>query len=286
MINYTLLENIHIDILHKAFILAFSDYQVKSDIPFSKFENMLIRRGYESKISIGAFKQDNLVGFIYNGLRVWNNKKTAYDTGTGVIKEYRKQGITTTMFNNLKKELIENNVEYYLLEVLKTNTAAFELYKKQGFRITREFNCFKLDKCSYSPTNIYNIENKPVLTEKEWNEVKDFWDITPSWQNSIDSINSTIDSFIFSLVKDNNKIIGYGIIDKNTGDIPQIAVHHEYRNKGIGKSIITNLIENTKADIISVINVDASYTPMIQILSSIGFKNFIGQYEMLLELKN
>lgn len=133
---------------------------------------------------------------------------------------------------------------------------------------------------------MYNTENKSTLTEEEWNDVINFWDIEPSWQNSIDSVKSTIDSFIFSLVKENNKIIGYGIIDKNTGDIPQLAVHNDYRNKGVGKSVITNLIENTKANIISVINVDGSYAPMKQILSSSGCQNFIGQYEMLLELEN
>lgn len=286
MYSYNTLENTPIDILHKAFILAFSDYQVEIDISISKFENMLLRRGYNPKISIGTFKEDDLIGFIYNGLRIWNNKKTIYDTGTGVIKEYRKHGITTTMFNNLKKELIKNNVEYYLLEVLKTNTVAFELYKKQGFKVVREFDCFKLYKSSYTPIKMYNTENKSTLTEEEWNDVINFWDIEPSWQNSIDSVKSTIDSFIFSLVKENNKIIGYGIIDKNTGDIPQLAVHNDYRNKGVGKSIITNLIENTKANIISVINVDGSYAPMKQILSSIGCQNFIGQYEMLLELEN
>ena len=61
---------------------------------------------------------------------------------------------------------------------------------------------------------MYNTENKSTLTEEEWNDVINFWDIEPSWQNSIDSVKSTIDSFIFSLVKENNKIIGYGIIDK------------------------------------------------------------------------
>ncbi len=286
MYSYNTLENTPIDILHKAFILAFSDYQVEIDISISKFENMLLRRGYNPKISIGTFKEDDLIGFIYNGLRIWNNKKTIYDTGTGVIKEYRKHGITTTMFNNLKKELIKNNVEYYLLEVLKTNTVAFELYKKQGFKVVREFDCFKLDKSSYTPIKMYNTENKSTLTEEEWNDVINFWDIEPSWQNSIDSVKSTIDSFIFSLVKENNKIIGYGIIDKNTGDIPQIAVRDKYRNKGVGKSIITNLIKNTKANKVSVINVDGSYAPMKQMLSSIGCQNFIGQYEMLLELEN
>ena len=264
--------------------MAFSDYQVKLDMPFSKFENMLIGRGFNPNISIGAFKDNELIGFIYNGLRLWNNKKTAYDTGTGVIKEYRHQGITSTMFSNLKDVLIKNNIEYYLLEVLKTNTIAFELYKNQVFKVIRSFDCFKLEKLSDIPPIKLSIENKSKITEEEWSELIKFWNIEPSWQNSIDSIKSTIDNFQFSLVKNNNEIIGYAIIDKFTGSIPQIAVHSEYRNQGIGKNLIANLINNTASNTISIINVDSGYTPLIKMLLSIGFTNYIGQYEMLLDL--
>ncbi|MCF0149525.1 MAG: GNAT family N-acetyltransferase [Clostridium sp.] len=284
MFIYSNLKNIPMDVLYKGFVMAFSDYQVKLDMPFSKFENMLIGRGFNPNISIGAFKDNELIGFIYNGLRLWNNKKTAYDTGTGVIKEYRHQGITSTMFSNLKDVLIKNNIEYYLLEVLKTNTIAFELYKNQVFKVIRSFDCFKLEKLSDIPPIKLSIENKSKITEEEWSELIKFWNIEPSWQNSIDSIKSTIDNFQFSLVKNNNEIIGYAIIDKFTGSIPQIAVHSEYRNQGIGKNLIANLINNTASNTISIINVDSGYTPLIKMLLSIGFTNYIGQYEMLLDL--
>lgn len=32
---------------------------------------------------------------------------------------------------------------------------------------------------------MYNTENKSTLTEEEWNDVINFWDIEPSWQNFI-----------------------------------------------------------------------------------------------------
>ncbi|MDV4150999.1 GNAT family N-acetyltransferase [Clostridium sp. AL.422] len=284
MFTYSSLENIPMNILHKSFVKAFSDYEVNFDIPLSKFEDMLIRRGYDSKISIGAFKDNILVGFIFNGLRVWNNKKTAYDTGTGVIKEYRNQGITTAMFNNLRKKLMKNNVTQYLLEVIKTNTVAFELYKKQGFKVIRSFDCYKLDKLSYTAKNTYLIDNKPILSDDEWNELSKFNDIKPSWQNSIESIKSTPTNFIFSLVKDTDKIIGYGVVNKITGDIPQIAVHPHYRKMGIGKNIIYDLYKNTQSNTLSLLNVDSNYEPLIKMLLSIGFTNYVGQYEMLLEL--
>ena len=67
MFNYKTLENTNIEILHEAFLSAFSDYQVKMNFPFWKFQQMLQRRGYISEISIGAFKNHVLVGFVLNG---------------------------------------------------------------------------------------------------------------------------------------------------------------------------------------------------------------------------
>jgi len=284
MYDYKTLEHTAMENIHETFIDAFSDYQVKIDLPFWKLENMLTRRGYDAKASMGAFDKEQLVGFILNGLRDWNNKKTVYDTGTGVIQNYRKQGITTTMFEKSKEILIENNIACYLLEVIKTNTAAFELYKKQGFEIVRELECFNLNKCNYKATSNYKVEHADDFSEEMWNEVSSFWDIKPSWQNSIDSVKAVKESFIYSVVKDNDRIIGYGIVDKRTGDIPQIAIHKDYRGKGIGKSIIADLIENTEAEKVAIINVDGSCKSMIDILLHLGFKHLVGQYEMILNL--
>lgn len=102
MFNYKTLDNTNIETLHQAFLNAFSDYQVKMDLPLWKFQGMLQRRGYVPGISMGAFKDEALVGFVMNGFRNWNGKPTVYDIGTGVIGEYRKQGITSNILLNVK----------------------------------------------------------------------------------------------------------------------------------------------------------------------------------------
>ena len=112
----------------------------------------------------------------------------------------------------------------------------------------------------------------------------EFWECTPSWQNSIDSINAVSDSFIYSIATIDDTIVGYGIIDKKTGDIPQIAVDKNYRCKGIGRSIITDLIENTEADKISILNVDYQCNSAKDFLIKSGFESKVSQYEMILEL--
>lgn len=256
MFIYDTLENIGIETLHETFLNAFSDYQVKMNLPLFKFQHMLQRRGYVPKVSIGAFNNETLVGFVLNGVRNWDGKLTAYDTGTGIIEAYRKQGITSNMLLNVRQLFRQMGVEQYLLEVIQSNTSALQLYKKQGFKILRDFQCFHLDKNKYNPITTYKVEHVDMINPNDWRELTEFWDFVPSWQNSIDSINAVSDSFIYSIVHLDDNIVGYGVIDKKTGDIPQIAVNKNYRRKGIAKSIITDLMKNTESYNINVINVD------------------------------
>lgn len=189
------------------------------------------------------------------------------------------------MLLNVGQLFKEMGVEQYLLEVIQSNTSAFQLYKKQGFKILREFECFHLDKNKYNPIKTYKVEHINMINSKDWRELKEFWDFQPSWQNSIDSINAVSDAFIYSIVRLNDSIVGYGVIDKKTGDIPQIAVNKNYRYKGIASSIITDLIKNTDSYNINVINVDGESKSMMNLLLKLGFKYGVSQYEMILKLK-
>lgn len=284
MFTYKTLENTNIKIIHQAFLSAFSNYQVKIDLPLWKFQQMLQRRGYVSCISIGAFKNDELVGFVLNGFRNWNGYPTIYDIGTGVIGEYRKQGITSTMLLSIRELIKEKKVDQYLLEVIQSNTSAIELYKKQGFEIIRNFTCFQLDKNKYNPMTTYKVKHIDRINSTDWKQLMDFWDFTPSWQNSIDSINNVSDTFIYSIIRFDDTIVGYGIIDKKTGDIPQIAVNKNYRRKGIARSIVTDLLKNTESSRVAVLNVDDEYKSTKEFLLHLGFEYVIGQYEMILKL--
>lgn len=281
MFSYEILDRTSTETLHKTFLDAFSDYQVKMDLPIWKFKQMLQRRGYTPEMSIGAFKNEMLVGFVLNGFRNWNKKSTVYDLGTGVTTDYRRQGITSNMLLNIKEALKQKQVEQYLLEVIKSNTSAVELYKKQGFEIQREFQCFQLDKNKYNQITTHKVEHVDRINLRQ---LTGFWDFKPSWQNSIDSISAIPEAFLYSIVRFDNTIVGYGIIDKKTGDIPQIAVNRDYRGNGIARSIMTDMIKNTESYKISVLNVDDQSKSTKDFLLELGFEYSVGQYEMLLKI--
>ncbi|WP_433750694.1 GNAT family N-acetyltransferase [Paenibacillus amylolyticus] len=282
MYSYKLLDKISTETLHQAFVDAFSDYQVKMDLPFWKFQQMLQRRGYHPEISMGAFKDGRMVGFVINGLRSWNGKATAYDLGTGVVQDCRRQGITSHLLLNIQKLLKEKNIPQYLLEVIQSNESAVQLYSKQNFKIQREFACFQLEKDKFIPKTTCTVE---CVEKIDLEQFKEFWDVEPSWQNSMDSIYAVPEAFSYVVARQDHKIVGYGIIDQKTGDIPQLAVNQNYRGKGIASSILTEMVKRTESPRISVLNVESHLKPMEDfLLVKSGFTYHVVQYEMLLKL--
>lgn len=61
-------------------------------------------------------------------------------------------------------------------------------------------------------------------------------------------------------------------------------MNKQYRGKGIARSIITDLIENTEAYKINVLNVDNESKCTKDFLIKLGFEHIVGQYEMLLKI--
>ena len=135
------LKNIDLDTIFYAFEQAFSDYE----ICFEKNEvlSMLKRRGFNPELSFAAFDGNDIIAFTLNGTGVYNGIPTAYDTGTGTLEEYRGKGIAKEIFMHSIPYLKEAGIRQYLLEVLQNNTKAISVYRKLGFGITREFDCFR-----------------------------------------------------------------------------------------------------------------------------------------------
>lgn len=281
MLHYESLIHAEKEAIYEAFLKAFSDYPVRMDMSFAQFEKILKRKGFDPNLSVGAFDEDCLVGFILNGCRKWNGKATAYDVGTGVIPQFRKQGITKQMLQTAKQQFSDLGAEQYILEVLTSNTSAANIYRKNGFTVEREFLCCQMER---GKDRFYSIHQTEHIVNPDWELFKSFWDFPPSWQNSIPSIEALSESFLISVVRNNNQIIGYGIIDKSTGEIPQIAVDKKWRSKGIGSSILADLIEHTDSGQIKILNIDTRSKQMLSFISAAGFYHTVNQFEMKLYL--
>ena len=275
MLTMTSLENISIQELHTTFCEAFGDYSVPIDMPLERFQGNMKRNGYDHAVSVGAYADGRLVGFIMSGHRTWEGCNTAYDMGTGVIPAYRGQGIAKAMVGQLKTLLADNGLSRYILEVITTNTKALSLYEKAGFRERRDFSCLRVDKSALDTEVSYRHDHPYSI---DFTRMEDFWDESPSWQNSSDSIQAISDSIQISTVALDGRIVGYGLVNPANGDIPQLAVDKAYRRRGIGRSLISDLASMSSSKQLRLINV--ADEAIQSFLLHLDFEVYVKQFEM------
>lgn len=277
------LENIDFDTLFEGFSNAFSDYEIHFDR--SEVRSMLIRRGYMPQLSFAAFDEDRIVAFTLNGIGLFNGIPTAYDTGTGTVKEYRGHGIAREIFTYSLPYLKEAGIRQYLLEVLQNNQSAISVYRRMRFETTREFDCYRqsiADIRGIIPIgrNTDNCIIEPIDTDIV-RQGQSFCDFHPSWQNSMESIERGRAELICIGAYDSRQLIGHCVFDRKTGDLTQIAVKPEYRRKGIASLLLGEAVRQMDTDFVKVINVPSATTSLPAFLKSRNISLINKQFEMI-----
>lgn len=264
-----------------AFNAAFKDYEMQ--VNEQELGVMLQRRGFNPKLSFGAFDGDKLVSFTFNGIGQFSGRKTAYDTGTGTIKEYRKQGLASKIFEYSIPFLKQAGIGQYLLEVLQHNSGAVSVYQKLGFQVSRAFNYF-VCKNEDLKLNSIQLQSNYQIKQIEFSRlrfVSSFWDYYPSWQNSFDSIARQAGTFKVFGAFEADKLVGYCIFEANSGDITQLAVSEDHRRKGIGSALLKEAASVNHHSSIKLINSDISSKSTVGFLESNGISLSGKQFEMI-----
>jgi len=276
------LEDVPLERLHAAYQRAFSDYSVQIDMPLWRFRAMARRRGFRPELSVGAFANDELVGFIMNAVRDWQGTRSGYDICTGVVPEWRKRGVTTKAFPEVLRLLRGDGVRQHLLEVIQANAPAVDLYTKQGFERTRSFSCFATTKDRMTPSRKGAVDIASVdIQSLDWDRLRSFWDREPSWQNSIYSVTAVPEAMEAVAARVGGRIVGYGIVERATGDVPQLAVDPGHRGRGVGGAILAVLVARTEPQRVAVINVDDRDEAGVGFLGRAGLEVMATQYEMV-----
>lgn len=272
------------DQLFAAFSEAFKDYELQ--IGQNELDVMISRRGYVPELSFGAFENGQLISFTLNGIGDFNGTKTAYDTGTGTIEAYRGQGLASRIFQHSLPELKKAGVRQYLLEVLQHNTGAVSVYRKQDFKVSREFNYFvesatnvRLGK--YDLPSRYRIQPIDLSLKEQMVACQDF---APSWQNSFESVERRLSDFRMWGVFSGETLAGYCIFDSGSGDITQIAVAPSHRNRKLATCLLLQAVKTNRNQNIKLINADTSCNAMTRWAESIGLTLKGQQFEMVKEL--
>jgi ribosomal protein S18 acetylase RimI-like enzyme len=269
------------DAIYKAFSLAFADYELQLNA--QQLQTMLKRRGFDPDLSFAAFEGNEINAFTLNGTGLYNGVPTAYDTGTGTVPAYRGQGLATEIFEYSIPYLRENGIRQYLLEVLQHNTSAASVYRKLGFEVSREFNYFRQDMQAIrnETAETGNSFTVKQINIEEFSCLAEFWDFSPSWQNSFESVQRAFSDFVSLGAFAGRNLAGYCIFEPVSGDITQIAVDKNHRRKGIASILLKEMIRLNRTAIIKVINTEISCSSITGFLNSKNIGVAGRQFEMM-----
>jgi ribosomal protein S18 acetylase RimI-like enzyme len=286
-IEYKFLSEKYIPELREAWHKAFANYQV--DMSYLTLERMISRARMDRvdyNLSVGAFHNNEMCGFLIIGIDKINNVLSAFDAGTGVIPEYRGKGIAGAMFDFVVPKLKSKGVQNFILEVIQENQAAINTYKKTGFSISRNFKCYKLDTKNF--TN--EIESLPDvrIKSKEESDIEnclDFieWDIT--WEYNIDAIKNIQEELIMDGAFVEGNCVGFIVYYPTLEWIFILAKKEEFKHKKIDCLLLTQLINKVKSKVpVIKFNNILSDHEMCGFLEKYGFELYTTQHEMIYSL--
>ena len=270
-------------LVYRAFMDAFADYAM--DASGTTEERLLLRmrkNAVDYQISPGLYDGDRLVGFTLVGVDEWGGCLTAYDAGTGIVPEFRKQGWARKLFDHALPALREKGVKRFSLEVLQENEPAIKAYRKSGFEIERELRCFAVKTETLAdPEATSGFEIRPI-DRATFSDLEPSADWLPSFENrftAIDAIES--DVRIFGAF-DDEACIGALAYSPPLDWLLSLVVDRVSRRRGVGTMLIRRLAARLPLSVtrLSALNVDGQDAATQAFFESLGFTRLIDQYEM------
>ncbi len=285
MINYRTFEEADYPQIFQTMDEAFSDYQVNMKTDIETYRKRLEFEGVSFQHSVGAFDGKRLVGATMNSIGDWKGVKAVHDSGTGVIPDYRRKGISTGMFEFIVPRLEDAGFKRYSLEVIIDNEAAYRLYLRLGFEVTRDFVIYENQGSTKPKEDSTDIELR-TIENPDWDHLEALWSFDPAWQNSSDCLKRAkslnFDLTILGVYK-NDEVVGYAACLEKFGKIAQIAIAEKYRRCGYANALLNELKTRTKKTLLMT-NIDDKAVPLIKLLENSGFSKTHSQYEMVLAL--
>ncbi|SDB50027.1 Acetyltransferase (GNAT) family protein [Flavobacteriaceae bacterium MAR_2010_188] len=256
------------------FLESFENYFVQMPTDQEYYKQRWNAAKVDFELSYGMFENGELIGFIIHAIDKRNGILTAFNTGTGVLPNYRGKKIVNTIYDYAIKDLAENGIEKCTLEVITQNKFAIKSYEKTGFKITKTLKCFN---------GTIEVENNDEvkLTKVELDQVN--WEDLPnqefySWDNQKESLINSQLNFYKVLYKE--KAESYFIINSENGYLAQLDL---LENSDNAWERLFSRIKQISATV-KFNNVDEQLTEKIRQLKKVGLINTIDQYEMELDI--
>ncbi len=175
--------------------------------------------------------------------------------GLYVDFNFRNKGIATKLIKEIIREIYLLGDYKIFINVLKKNKVAVSLYKNIGFMVEQEdelkfymcYNKYKLENASIK--DIERIKKYKLNTIFEFAKDLD--------KEEVERINNYVNEIVPKQILEykniilNNIVVGSFLLTKNEPGLllDEIFIEKQYRNKGLGASIIKDIISKTNNNV-------------------------------------
>ncbi|WP_422106150.1 GNAT family N-acetyltransferase [Winogradskyella sp.] len=268
------LGNTDFEVIIECFLSAFENYFVQMPTDHNYYKQRWKAAGVQYDLSFGMFDGERLVGFIINAIDKRQGYVTAYNSGTGVIPEYRGQRIVNTIYEYAIPELRKKGVTKCQLEVITENEKAIKSYAGIGFSICKHYKCYKGTILSDGVQNfdLKKVEHNAIDWSK--NPYQDLY----SWDNQKESLAKG--NYQYYHVYAADEIKAYFVMDATSGYVAQFEV---LGDAPLQWKILFTAIKSINREI-RINNIDDRLTNKMRMVEAFGLENTFNQYEMELFL--
>lgn len=267
------LEHTDFNTIIACFLSAFENYFVQMPTDYNFYKQRWKAAKVDLNLSYGMFDGDQLVGFIIHAIDERYGEYIAFNTGTGVIPDYRGRQIVKSIYEFAIPDLKRNGITKSVLEVIIENEKAIKVYEGVGFKTCKTFKCYAGELiANEGQVDIKKMEFYDVPWTQIPNQDKYSWDFH---SRCLMNANSS-----YYYVYNDNKVESFFAITIENGIINQLEVLNN--QKGNWERLFHAVQSISKH--VRIINIDDRLGEKITALEQAGLKNTVNQHEMELRL--
>ncbi|WML39709.1 GNAT family N-acetyltransferase [Neobacillus sp. OS1-2] len=235
-IRYYCCTEVKDQFIYQAFHTGFSDYIIKMDIA----EDVFLARffgpeGNKRENSFIAFDQDEPVGVILGGIKIYEGIQTMRCGTLAIHPAYRGRGISQKLFELHKQEAMKHGCKQLFLEVIVGNDRAVRFYEKLGYEKIYDLVYYTLEDLSL----LEKPDSEIFINRIDFEEFKQAvgnWDYHINWQNDLDYIEQTRNISYYHARREDG-LAGCLAISA-AGTIHFLMVDRKERGKGVGTQLL------------------------------------------------
>ncbi|HAS44866.1 MAG TPA: hypothetical protein DCS93_30580 [Microscillaceae bacterium] len=253
--------------------------------PEGAFDRMLVMRRVNFNLSVGAFYNDQMIGFALMGTGIFKDKMSIHDCGIGTIPTYRNQGVSSGILRHFIDQFpTKSKIKYSFISVKprRLKDSIGRICEKVGYIYGGDLHSYKLtSKKAFTPINSQKFDIRKVH--------KPNWPIYHQWQRSFAAWERTQEAItinapyeVFLEAYHQNNSVGFLIGDPRYGKISQIGVQPAYEKEAVFFELIEHFHKIAPHKYLRMLNISTQEIYLIETLQKLGFKKIIELEELKL----